>query len=103
MQASRPSSVTYFRQSYTSGHSNIKYSSALYHPAIGTSKPHSKMMMATKFSLGGEGGITLAVKRVSALHHGVNQMTQYRLYQGRLCFQRVIQFQGTYIIISHAV
>ena len=96
MQASRPSLVTYFGQSYTSGHSNIKYSSALYHPAIGTSKPHSKMMVATKFSLGGGGGITLVVKRVSALHHGVNQMTQYTDFT-----KAAFAFKGLYSFKVH--
>jgi hypothetical protein len=54
-------------------------------------------MVANKFSLGRGGGIILVLKRASVLHHGVHQIMQYRLYQGLLSFQNVIQFQGTYI------
>jgi hypothetical protein len=64
---------------------------------FGTFKPHSKMMAATNFSLGRGGGIILVLKIVSALHHVVYQMIQYILYKGLLYFQKVIQFQGTYI------
>ena len=53
--------------------------------------------MVTKFYFARGGVIILVVTRVVVLHHGVHQMIQYRLYQGLLYFQKIIQFQGTHI------
>jgi hypothetical protein len=57
------------------------------------------MKVATKFQFRRRGGIILVLKIVSALHHAVHQMTQYRLYQGLIYFQNVTQFQGKQINI----
>jgi len=102
MQASRPSSETYFRQSYIPGHSNMTIEPEMHFITTTIlqqvlSNPTVLRGLQLHFSLGEEGGKILVVTRVSVLHHGVHQMMQYRLYQGLLYFQNVIQFQGTHI------
>jgi len=81
-----------FKHDYTARYASSDH----YHPTTGTFKPHSSMDMDYKFQFGRGGGIILVWKRVMVLHHGVHQMMQYRLYEGLLYFQNVIQFQGTY-------
>jgi hypothetical protein len=47
-------------------------SSDHYHPAIGTFKPHSTVVVATKLWLGRGGGIILVLETVLVLHNAVH-------------------------------